>query len=60
MRISKNKVHFLFLSFVCWRNRNRKKKTKKMEKAKKNPKNRFFEGGHPKLRKIKKWIFSKH
>ena len=30
-----------------------------MEKAKKPYKNRFF-GGHPKMWKIKKWIFSKN
>ena len=42
MRFSKRELHFLFLSFLCWRNRNRKKKNKKMEKAKKPYKNRFF------------------
>ena len=26
MRFSKRKLHFLFLPFLCWRNRNRKRK----------------------------------
>ena len=40
MRFSKRKLHFLFFRFLCWRPRNRKKK--KMKKAKKPYKNRFF------------------
>ena len=37
MRFSKRKLHFLFLSFLCWRNRNRKKKEKENGKGKKHP-----------------------
>ena len=38
MRFSKRKLHFLFLSFLCWRNRNRKKKKKKKNgKGQKHP-----------------------
>ena len=45
MRCSKRKLHFVFLSFLCWRNRNKKK----MEKAKKPCKNKVFQGGHAKM-----------
>ena len=33
MRFSKRKLHFLFLSFLSWRNRNRKKKNKQNGKG---------------------------
>ena len=36
MRFSKRKLHLFVFPFLCWRPRNRKKKSKKMEKAK-NP-----------------------
>ena len=42
MRFSKRKLHFLFLSFLCWRNRNRKKKKQENGKAKKPYKNCFL------------------
>ena len=42
MRFSKRKLHFLFFPFLCWKNRNRKKKKKENGKAKKPYKNRFF------------------
>ena len=44
MRVFEKKIAFLFFPFLCWRPRNRKKeiKKKKMEKAKKPYKNRFF------------------
>ena len=45
MWFSTRKLHFCF-SFLCWRNRNKKRKWKRPE----NPiKNSFFLGGHPKM-----------
>ena len=59
MRLSKRKLHFLFLSFLCWRNRNRKKK-KNWKKAKKHPiKIVFFKVVIQKCEKSKKWILAK-
>ena len=49
MMFSKRKLHFLFLSFLCWRNRNRKKKTNKMENAPNPIKIVFVKGGHPNM-----------
>ena len=43
MRSSKRKLHFLFFSFLCWRNRNKKMKKKAMEKTKKPYKNWVFQ-----------------
>ena len=61
MRFSKRKLHFLFLSFLCWRNRNRKKKNKQNGKGQKNPiKIVFFKVVIQKCEKSKKWIFSKN
>ena len=61
MRFSKRKLHFLFFPFLCWKNRNRKKKKNKMEKAKKPYKDRFFLRWSSKnVKKQKKWIFSKN
>ena len=37
----RKKIAFFVFSFLCWKNRNRKKR-KKMEKAKKPYKNSFF------------------
>ena len=59
MRFSKRTLHFLFLSLLCWRNRNRKK-TNKMEKAPKPYKKRFFKVVIQKSEKSKKCIFSKN
>ena len=60
MRFSKRKLHFLFFPFLCWKNRNRKKK-KKMGKAKKPIKIVFFLRWSSKnVKKQKKWIFSKN
>ena len=42
MRFSKRKLHFLFLSFLCWRQRNRKKKKTKWKKTKQTRKNSVF------------------
>ena len=45
MRFSNRKLHFLFLSFLCWRERERNRKRKKQrkgEKPKKPYKNRVF------------------
>ena len=57
MRFSKRKLHFLFLSFLCWRNRNRKK-TNTMEKAKKPYKNRFL--GPLSCKHVKNGFFCKN
>ena len=57
--VFKKKIAFFVFVFLCWRNRNRKKKTNKMEKAKKPIQIGFLGGGHPKMSRIKKrWIFS--
>ena len=58
MRFSKRKLHFLFLSFLCWRNRNRKK-TNKMEKAKKPYKISFLRWSSKNVKK-QKMDFSKN
>ena len=55
MRFSKRKLHFLLFPFLCWKNRNRKKK--KMEKAPKPYKNRFFKVVIQKCEKAKKMDF---
>ena len=61
MRFSKRKLHFLFLSFLCWRNRNRKKEKQTKWKRPKNPiKIGFFGVVIQKCEKSKKWIFSKN
>ena len=58
MRFSKRKLHFLFLSFLCWRNRNRKKKNKQNGKKPKNPiKIGFFKVVIQKCEKSKKMDF---
>ena len=55
MRFSKRKLHFLFLSFLCWRNRNRKKKNKQNGKGEKTPYNdRLFKVVIQKCEKNKK------
>ena len=57
MRFSKRKMFLFWFLFLCCC----KKKTKKRnEKGPKPYKNGAFYGGHPKMRKIKKMIFSKH
>ena len=48
----------MFLSFLCWRNRNRKKNKK--AKGQKTYKNRVFKVVIQKCEKAKKWIFSKN
>ena len=60
MRFSKRKLHFLFLSFyvAARETENIKKQHGKM--AKTPAKIVFFKGGHPKMRKRKKRIFSKN
>ena len=41
---------FVFVFFLCWKNKNRRKKNKQNGKGQKNPiKILFFGGGHPKL-----------
>ena len=61
MRFSKRKLHFLFLSFLCWRNRNRKKKNKQNGKGPKNPiKIGFLRWSFKNVKNQKKWIFSKN
>ena len=37
MRFSERKLHFLFFPFLCWKNRNRKKKKKVKWQRPKNP-----------------------
>ena len=64
MRFSKRKLHFLFFSFLCWKNRNRKKKKKRKWKRPKNPIKIgfffFFKVVIQKCEKAKKRIFSKN
>ena len=59
MRFSKGSLHFLFLSFLCWRNRNRNKKKDKWKKAPKPYRNSVVLRWSSKDVKNKKWIFSK-
>ena len=58
MRFSKRKLHFLFFSlFYVGDLETEKRKTKKMEKAKKPYKNRFFKVVMQKYEKSKKMGF---
>ena len=56
MRYSKRKLHFLFLSFLFWRNRKRKKKKEEMERAKKPIKIGFLRWSCKNV-KNKSWTF---
>ena len=59
MRFSKRKLHFCGFSFLCWRNRNRKKK-KENGKGQRNPiKIVFFEVVIQKCEKSKNGFFAK-
>ena len=61
MRFSKRKLHFFFFClFYVGEIETEKRKTKKMEKAKKPYKNGFFKVVIQKCEKSKKWIFSKN
>ena len=55
--VFEKKLQFLFLSFLCWRQRNRTKKNNKMEKGPKPYNNSVFKGGHSKIREMKKMDF---
>ena len=57
--VFEKKIAFFVFVFLCWRNRNRKKKTNKMEKAKKPYKNRFFWSLSSKNVKIKNGFLAK-
>ena len=56
MRFSNRRLRFFVFVFLCCCKRNRKKR----KKAQNPIKMLFFKGGYPKMRKMKKWIFSKN
>ena len=53
--VFEKKMSFLSLSFYV-----AARETENMEKAQKTLKMIFFEGGYPKMRKMKKWGFSRN
>ena len=57
--VFEKKIAFVYFCFLCWRNRNRKIKTK-WKKAKKPYKNSFFKVVIQKCEKSKNWSFSKN
>ena len=59
--VFEKKIAFFVFSFLCWRNRNKKKDKKKMEKTKKPYKIRFFLRWSSKnVKNPKKWNFNKN
>ena len=60
MRFSKRNLHSVFLSYLCWREREKQKKGKKKWKRPKNPIKRFFVRWSSKNVKIKKGFFCKN
>ena len=48
MEVFEKKIAFFVLSFLCWKNRNRKAK-KKRKRPKNTIKMVFLLGGHPKM-----------